>query len=82
VYSPAPERPDSRYAAIAEELRSRPGEWGVVYEGSRRLAAALSTHIRTGGVTAFAPGGAFDACARVRGDRRTVYARFLGDGEG
>lgn len=70
----------SRYKPIAEELRARRGEWGVVYEGPKHFAAGLVTHIQTGAVVAFAPAGDFEACSRVNGHIRTVYARYLGDG--
>lgn len=75
----------SRYEPVADELRERPGEWGVVHEGpvpasGKGSANALSTHIRMGALRPFAPAGDFDAVARVKDGVRTVYARYLGDG--
>jgi hypothetical protein len=70
----------SRYERIADELRQRPGQWGVVLEaGGNRTA--MATHIRRGHILCFTPAGDFDAVARQRRGRTTIYARFLGNGD-
>lgn len=71
----------SRLEPIAEQLRGRPGEWAVVYEGERGPGLGMATHIRYGQVACFTPTGDFDATSRVRGGTTTVYARYVGDGE-
>ena len=64
--------PLNRYdhRAIAEVLRSRPGEWGVV-----DLPTYYAPNIRRALVKSYGPPGSFEA--RVRGDRLMV--RFVGD---
>lgn len=68
------------YTALADELRSRPGRWAVIFEGPKSERSALATHVRHGVLTAFTPPGDFDAAARVRDGVRTVYARYVGEG--
>ncbi len=60
---------------VAEELRSRPGEWAVVSRPDR-VARAESTAERIGDGREFGPG--FEATVRAAGDRSDVrvYARF------
>lgn len=67
--------------AVAAELRRRPGEWAVLYDGRKSAASGMSSYIRTGALAPFTPSGDFDACARILGDRRIVYARYVGDGD-
>lgn len=64
--------PLNRYdhRAIAEVLRSRPGEWGEV-----DLPTYYAPNIRRALVKSYGPPGSFEA--RVRGDRLMV--RFVGD---
>jgi hypothetical protein len=72
--------PASRFAALADELRSRPGEWAVVCE-SAKAAAGLATHIRMGQMRCFTPAGDFDAVTRRVDGLTLTYARYVGDGE-
>lgn len=75
-----PQLRNARFQAAAEELRARPGEWGVIAECSKKENSALPTHIRTGALAPFAPSGDFDACSRIVDGQRVIYARYLGDG--
>jgi hypothetical protein len=70
----------SRFASVAAELRSRQGEWGVVFEGAQGSASAMASHIRLGQQICFTPSGDFDACARRLGDGLyATYAVYVGD---
>lgn len=76
-------RPARRcWDAAAEELRSRYGEWAVLYDGPADRFAGLASEIRAGVLPCFRPAGDFDAVTRQHSGHRTVYARYLGDGEG
>lgn len=71
----------SRYQAIADQLRARPGEWALVDEFEGIHNRGLATKIRLGSMLCFTPAGDFEAVARRgRGMVRT-YARYLGNGE-
>lgn len=73
----------------AAELRGKPGRWAVLcVRPSRNKASCMAHQIRTGGLMAFGPAGAFQAMARtvdVRQDDGSrlrefrVYARFVGE---
>lgn len=64
---------------LAEELRSKPGEWAVVLEGPPGKASAMATHIRLGQVLCFTPTGDFDALTHKAGEHTLVYARYCGE---
>jgi len=68
-------KPSDHYMSIAVELRSRPGVWALVYDGPA-IHRALAGRI-TGGQSAFAPAGAFEALTAANG--RRVYARYVGE---
>lgn len=66
------------WALIAHHLRERPGQWVVVYEGTRD--ATQVTRIKAGTSPWFKPAGAFDACHRqLPSGVVAVYARFIGE---
>jgi len=62
--------PDGNHALIAEELRSRPGEWAMLPD----LAPSFSAQIRSGVNTAYRPAGTYEATAR----NGVLYARYVG----
>jgi len=71
-------RPHSKkWAAVADALKSNPGEWAVVAENVSPTTAHL---IRSGSLKAFAPKGAFEAVTRGNKNNRaeSVYARYVG----
>lgn len=70
--------PASRFTALADELRARPGEWGVVFE-TPKPPNGLATHIRMGQMRCFTPAGDFDAVTRRVDGITITYARYLGD---
>lgn len=69
----------SRWDGVADELRTREGEWALISEeslpGSNR---GLATQIRMGQMICFSPAGDFDAEARARDGIRRVWARYVG----
>lgn len=70
----------SKYDLLANELRSRPGQWALVLDdGSSGKASGLATHIRLGQVLCFTPTGDFDAVTRVVDGKYLVYARYVGE---
>lgn len=71
----------SRFTAIADELRARPGEWAVVEEIEGHRNRGLATKIRLGSMLCFTPAGDFEAVARQADGITRTYARFLGDVE-
>lgn len=71
--------PESKYAPAAAELRERPGEWGLLFVGSKATAASLGNIIRSGVIAAFRPAGDYDAVTRTVAGRTRTYARYLGD---
>lgn len=67
----------SKWAGIAEELRSRPGEWALVAE---RASASTVTMINAGRAAGM-PKGEFAAVGRnsdAVANRCDVYARYIG----
>jgi hypothetical protein len=64
------------WAEVAAELRARPGEWAVVYEGASNNA--LPDRIKAG-KAGFTPAGAFEATLRGAGRAQATYARYVGD---
>lgn len=73
--------PWSRYGAIADELRARPGRWAVIAEFPGRSRTSLATHVRVGAIACFTPAGDFDAVSRQVFGLSTIYARYVGDDE-
>lgn len=68
----------SALAGLAEELRARPGDWALVYDGSSYgKASGMATHIRLGQVRAFTPTGDFDAVSH----KGRTWARYMGGDE-
>jgi hypothetical protein len=69
------------WEAIAQELRSRPGQWAIVARGR---SAETATRIKNGTLAAFRPAGTFEARTTGRknaSDQRCdIYARYVGDG--
>jgi hypothetical protein len=62
----------------ADELRSRPGHWGVVATGltkTRTEASSLAVGIRRSKYAAFKPVGAWES----RSSGSTVWARYVGE---
>jgi hypothetical protein len=72
--------PWSRFNAVADELRAKPGRWAVIAELPGRSRTALATHVRVGAIACFTPAGDFEAASRQTPGLTTVYARYLGDG--
>ena len=67
---------DGKWAAIAEELQSRPRHWARLDEVGRNPRAYV-THINRGRLSAFKPPGTFEAKV-VRGQ---LWARYVGPTE-
>lgn len=79
--SHGPGKPGRAYVEVAAELRAAPGQWGVIWQGTGR-ERVQPNYITSGVIPAFRPPGSFQATLRrVRG-LRTVYARYVGDGDG
>lgn len=63
--------------AVLDELKSRPGEWGVIRtypKDQMRRAHSYASHIRSGGFPAFR---GCDAYAATNGDVTEVWARWV-----
>jgi hypothetical protein len=71
--------PESKYERLAAQLRSRPGEWALVYEGVKAKAAGMAMVIRLSQVVAF-PNLDYEATTRTRDRVTRTYARYVGDG--
>lgn len=71
--------PLSKYLPLAAELRRRPGDWALVFEGVKSHATSLANIIRYGVGGAFIPGGDYEAVTRTRDRVTRTYARYLGD---
>ena len=68
------------HAAVAAQLRARPGEWAPIgVYGTGGSAAAMAYSIKAGRIKPYAPKGSFEALARTVGDECRVYARYVGD---
>lgn len=72
-------RPSKYWQDIADQLRSRPGQWARIYLGVRN--GALANRVRKG-QSSFAPAGAFEARETMRDGGWHVYARYVGEPEG
>jgi hypothetical protein len=66
-----------RWTAIAEALRSRPGQWAQV-ENEIGNPKSYVTHIKTGRYRSFSPAGSFEA----KVSRGQLWIRFVGSPEG
>jgi hypothetical protein len=65
---------------IAEQLRSRPGEWAVAREGVVGAGDSyVVSRIKTGDIAAFRPAGTFDATQRTCGGQVSIYVRYVGE---
>lgn len=63
----------------AELLRQHPGEWGTVAVYSTSASARQSAYrLRTGGLTAFVPAGAWEAEAYTEDGVHGLRARYIG----
>jgi hypothetical protein len=71
----------SRYTAIADQLRARPGQWALIEQVEAKRNGGLATKIRMGAMLCFTPAGDFEAVTRQGGGIVRTYARFLGDGQ-
>jgi hypothetical protein len=74
-------KPVSKFQAIADDLRSRPGQWGVVVENKAPGSAGNLAYRIKAGVGPFAPPKSFEAKAigPAGGQSSKVYARYVGD---
>lgn len=84
AFEPLPESGSSRgkNAAIAAQLRARPGEWAHVLTVASKATAGSTAHqIRTARLKPYAPVGAFEARSRKVDGEYRVYARFVGTSE-
>jgi hypothetical protein len=78
VALPRGRRGPRKYISLADELRSRPGDWAQLTEqDSVRAAYNLADNIRRGRLVAFRPAGSFEAMTR----KTTVTARYVGKEE-
>lgn len=74
-------KPPTKYEAVANALRARPGEWAVIAEGITAGHAGKVSHgIRNGTPWPFAPPRHFEAKAigPARGSLSKIYARYVG----
>lgn len=70
---------ESKYDRLAAQLRARPGEWALVYEGPKGKASGMAMVIRLSQVVAF-PNLDYEATTRTIGGGKTrTYARYIGD---
>lgn len=73
----------SKWDAIADALRSKPGQWGLVVEaGNLGALGAQKYRIERGqGIVAFRPPGAFQARTVKRSENTAdLYVRYIGGG--
>ncbi len=65
------------WAVVAVDLRSRPGQWGLIETaGNVSLAARINA-----GKAWWEPKGAYEATSRLIGGKLHVWARYVGEGE-
>ncbi|MGW7435673.1 hypothetical protein [Streptomyces sp. NPDC054849] len=66
-------------AAIADQLRTRPGQWAHIdSKGTRASAASTAYLVNNGRLGAYAPAGTFEAKSRTVDGEYRVYARYIG----
>lgn len=77
-----PKQP-SKYGAIADALRGKPGEWAVVIENKAPGSCGGLAHRIRAAVGPFAPARSFEArvIGPAGGSSSKVYARYVGEGE-
>lgn len=63
------------WSLIAHELRSRPGEWGLICEAAGH--PSLVSRIN-GGVSWWGPAGSFEAVSRQIDGSLAIWARYVG----
>lgn len=70
-----------KWQKVADDLKSRPGEWALVAESASRT---LAGNISNGLIVAFRPPRTFEGVGRVNEDKSVdVWARYVGpNGEG
>lgn len=74
-------RGPGKHAAIAEQLRTRPGEWAVIATYAHSgTCGSMAQGIKRGLIRAYAPEGAFEAVSRTVDGEHRVYARYVGEG--
>lgn len=71
----------SEWEPIADQLRTNPGRWAVVYEGPRGGAGGLAWLIRRGALDGFDFPGDFEACIRGTAQATRTYVRYVGGWE-
>lgn len=71
----------AEWEAIAQELRTRPGQWAMI---ARDKTTETATRIKNGTLVSFRPAGSFEARTVGRknasAQRCDIYARYVGDG--
>ena len=68
------------WAAIAEELKTKPGAWACIATcQTPSIAANTARNVRGGVYVAIREAGLFDAVARKVDGEYRVYARFTGE---
>ncbi len=78
--TPSKDERAARWEQIATHLRSRPGEWHVVYvTTSVKSAASAARAIRGGGYHSVLPDSVFEASARKSDAAHQVVARYVGE---
>jgi hypothetical protein len=77
---PPPERAINEWAAIGEQLKSRPGEWArVTTRPKAHDARMVASRINNDGYARLRTLGRFEAAARRLGEKWAVYARYVGE---
>lgn len=75
---PSARRPRTDWQPTSEELQAHPGQWQRIRENSK--SAGLTSHIKTGQLTAFRPKGHFQSRSTKNPDGSyNIYARFVGE---
>lgn len=71
--------PRGKHAAIAAQLRERPGDWAhILTLPATNSANSMAYAIRNGNLGAYTPAGAYEAKSRTIDGERRVYARYVG----
>lgn len=67
------------WAAVAYQLRQRPGQWALIDEDANSRAPGVAHRINNAAVSWFAPAGSFLAVQRTVGGSVCIYAVYLGE---
>lgn len=69
-----------KHAAIAAQLKARPGEWACIDSfATTNAAASMAWTIRRGDrLPAYSPKGSFEAVARTVDGEHRLYVRYVG----